>query len=263
MILELAYSPTPLPNGMMVPLCFLFHYKGFIGLVEANYEFSSQNLVYGKKENDFYQSSAIQESLSKLGKSMRIRPHQGQGKMRMAGDISNLDIMLSQGMSVYKPSNLSLEDLVKSINPKLKTEMEKLKISNIRVSDASRNPLDFNTKSEAGDLQTVYYMKDVASILPLDMDISKREDFSREHRLRPEFSMTYEKKLNPDVLIDGGFNKQNETSDFDISEAKKAMMTRCFAELLRVLDSLEYIPIDSEGIALLFHEKGVNLRYLG
>ena len=75
--------------------------------------------------------------------------------------------------------------------------------------------------------------------------------------------MTYEKKLNPDVLIDGGFNKQNETSDFDISEAKKAMMTRCFAELLRVLDSLEYIPIDSEGIALLFHEKGVNLRYLG
>ena len=59
LILELAYSPTPLPNSMMVPLCFLFQYKGFIGLVEANYEFGSQQLVYGRKESDFYQSSAI------------------------------------------------------------------------------------------------------------------------------------------------------------------------------------------------------------
>jgi len=114
-------------------------YKGFNCLIEPRYEFQPSQIVYGKRDGDFYQNSLITDSLSKIGKYLNIRQH--PIKARTLGDAGNSDVYLSQGLFIYKVQRYSLEDLVVEANPKVKTEMEKLKItsSSRRLIDSGRS----------------------------------------------------------------------------------------------------------------------------
>ena len=114
-----------------------------------------------------------------------------------------------------------------------------------------------------GANDNVYYIKNADSIFPLDYDFSKKNTFDRRNRLRPEFIRAYEKKLNPDALLEAGSNKQLDQSDVELSEANKALVRRNFAALLKALESLNLLPTDSESLAQVFDFHGVNLRYLG
>lgn len=106
-------------------------------------------------------------------------------------------------------------------------------------------------------------MKNADSIFPLDYDFAKKNSFDKRNRLRPEFIRTYEKKLNPDALLEAGSNKQLDQSDFELSEANKVLVKRSFPALLKCLESLECLPLDSESIEFIFCSYGVNQRYLG
>ena len=114
-----------------------------------------------------------------------------------------------------------------------------------------------------GANDNVYYIKNADSIFPLDYDFSKKNSFDKRNRLRPEFIRTYEKKLNPDALLEAGSNKQLDQSDVELSEANRTMVRRNFTALLRSLESLNLLPTDSESLEQVFDFHGVNMRYLG
>lgn len=118
-----------------MPLSLKVFYKSFACLVEPKYVFSTSQIVYGKKDNDFYQNALITESLSKIGRYLNIRQHPIKG--RTFGDSGNSDIYLSQGLLIYRVQRYSLEDIVISNNEKLKSEMDKLKMSTSKMVSQS------------------------------------------------------------------------------------------------------------------------------
>lgn len=120
-ILELG---NQLNQKLIVPIACTMEYKGFFAMIESNYEFTSQNQVYGKQATDFIQSNVLSDSLMKLGKLLNIKQHPIKG--RITGDNTNSDIYLSQNLVIYKAPRQSLEELVVKVNSKVKGDMEKL-----------------------------------------------------------------------------------------------------------------------------------------
>ncbi len=49
----------------------------------------------------------------------------------------------------------------------------------------------------------------------------------------------------------------------DLTKAAKEMRTTCVDRLVQKLDRMEFLPLDSENLSKLFHEAGVNIRYMG
>lgn len=112
----------------------------------------------------------------------------------------------------------------------------------------------------------MYYLHKTEPLLPVDsvpggqgkIHLGKRD------RLRPEFMRTYGGgKLNPDFSLDPGNTKQSDISNDEISGAHKYLVTRKIKSLLANLDSFDFVPLSSEGLKKIFHEHGVNMRYLG
>jgi len=227
---------SQLNNRFMVPLCITALYKGFHAIIRANTGIADSDMVYGKKDSDFVQVSTISESLVKLGRYLNIRPHPIKGKI--LGDISNPDIYFTQRVSMFRANN-NPDDFV-------------------RRKPAAKNQTNYNDQGEG-----MYYILNGDGIFPVDVEITQKSKNMRRQRLRPEFIKEYDKKLNPDSLIDGGGSKQIEATDYELSEANKELTTKSLNLLITSLDSMEFLPMDSPGIARVFHEFGVNLRYLG
>lgn len=204
-----------------------------------NLNLGSNNQVYGRKDGDFHQVAQIGESLMKVGKYLRIRQHPIKG--RIIGDLTNPDIFTSQNLLVY------------------------------RVNKSS--PLDFQTENNLDDDEPyqmiekpddIFYIKNAESILPIDVEVvSHRSKIIKRQRLRPEFLAQYKKKLNPDTFQENQGGAQLDQNDFELTEANKELTSKCVQELVKGLDSMEFLPMDSPGLARVFHEFGVNLRYLG
>ena len=111
----------------------------------------------------------------------------------------------------------------------------------------------------------MYYITKAETILPVDFDraTSSKLGFVKRFRLRPEFTLNFDKKLNPDAFIDFGNSKQKDMSDFELGEAHKVLVTKKFKSLLNDLDSFNYVPICSGDLQKLLHSHGINSRYLG
>lgn len=74
-----------------------------------NMEFQPENLVYGRKESEFYQYSYMAESLARLGRYLNIKQHPIKGKI--TGDSSSSEIFLSQFLQIYKSDIKTIEDI--------------------------------------------------------------------------------------------------------------------------------------------------------
>lgn len=209
--------------------------------MEANHNLTSAQLVYGKKDNDFVQIAALSDSLMKIGNYLRIKSH--PIKERIMGDMSISDIYLSRNLAVYRAT----------------PEDEAKKQAN---QAAMVFGLDKRALNDQGD--GVYIIKNAESIFPIDIELaSQKSKLTRNHRLRPEFLRNYSKKLNPDSMQDSQGSNHIDSNDFDLTEANKQLLTKNLFELVNGLDSMEFLPMDSAGIARVFHQFGVNLRYLG
>lgn len=206
-----------------------------------NFNLGSNNQVYGRKDGDFHQIVQLTDSLIKIGKYLRIRQHPIKG--RIIGDTTNPDIFISQNLLVYElPRNSFLKNHIDSI----KSEDD--------------NYLAIGEDNS----EKVYYIKNAESILPIDVEIvSHRSKIIKRQRLRPEFLAQYKKRLNPDTFQETQGSSQLDQNDFELTEANKELTTKCVHELVRGLDSMEFLPMDSPGLARVFHQFGVNLRYLG
>lgn len=101
------------------------------------------------------------------------------------------------------------------------------------------------------------------SIFPIDIDITQRSKYPTRRRLRPEFLKSFTKKLNPDTFDLVNINKKSDKLESDLTDANKTLKSVNVLELVNKLDRMEYLPLDSYGFTKIFHEFGVNLRYLG
>ena len=100
--------------------------------------------------------------------------------------------------------------------------------------------------------------------------------------LRPEYISNYDHELKADTMKDFqglsgmmsiGFKdgqrimtsrpREREKRDIaEISEASKALKNQVIANLVSMLDDLKIMPIDTESLTQVFHEHGINMRYL-
>lgn len=216
--------------------------SGFHCLVDSNYNLQSSSLVYGKKDGDFVQAVSLTDSLMKIGKYLKIKQHPIKG--RIMGDISNSDVYISNNLVVYKID--PPEMLANTQNRE-----------SVTVFNSDNNILTSNDEG-------LYIIRNGSSIFPLDIEVvSQRSKITRRQRFRPEFLKNYPKKLNPDTMQDNQTNKQLDQNDFELTEANKVLTSRCLQDLVNGLDSMEFLPMDSPGLARVFHQFGVNMRYLG
>lgn len=198
----------------------------------------SHNQVYGRKDGDFHQIAQLGDSLMKIGKYLRIRQHPIKG--RIIGDLTNPDIFTSQNLLVYRIPKSSLLDF------------------------QNENPKQFGYQDSNDRADDIFYIKNAESILPIDVEVvSHRSKIIKRQRLRPEFLAQYKKKLNPDTFQENQGSTQLDQNDFELTEANKELTSKCVQELVKGLDSMEFLPMDSPGLARVFHQFGVNLRYLG
>jgi len=92
---------------------------------------------------------------------------------------------------------------------------------------------------------------------------SKTSTFVKVNRLRPEFLLRYDSKINPDILLELGNIKQLQQTDNELYTANKVLNLKNIKNLVRSLDMMDHIPIDSDGINKVFHDHGVSVRYIG
>lgn len=121
---------------------------------------------------------------------------------------------------------------------------------------------DYNSKRKVNN-DHIYYMTNAMSIFPIDIDITKRSKYPTRRRLRPEFLKAYEHKLNPDTFEVSSGGKKNDQLESDMTDANKTLKNKNVINLVNKLDRMEYLPLDSYGFTKIFHEFGVNMRYLG
>ena len=229
-------------------------YKGFHCRVEAEYEYSPANIVYGRKDGDFLQVTSLLESLMKLGRVLNIRQHPIKG--RIIGDVSNPDIYLSQGVQIYRIQKLTVDEIMSQKKKDGKGESKNAVSSLLNFTQSIQTGVN-----DAGD--GIYMVTGGESIFPIDVEIFKKSKVLRRQRLRPEFLKEYPKKLNPDTMQDSHASKQLEQNDFELTEANKELTQTFLTNLVNSLDSMEFLPMDSPGLERVFHEFGVNIRYLG
>ena len=121
---------------------------------------------------------------------------------------------------------------------------------------------DYNSKKKVAS-DHIFYITNAMSIFPIDIDITKRSKYPTRRRLRPEFLKAYGPKLNPDTFEVSSGGKKTDQLESDMTDANKTLKTKNIVELVNKLDRMEYLPLDSYGFTKIFHEFGVNMRYLG
>lgn len=262
---------SQLNNKIMVPLCCLVKYKGFLSLVEANLDLTLDNMVYGRRKEIFIQLAVLTESLQKIGKYLNIKQHPIKGKV--VGDVSNPDLYLSQNLQLFRTIKPTLEEFYekkKRKDPEEKSINDALALNLFWSQSDKARELDKEGFSQEtlqtilkDDGEGIFFVKNAQSIFPVDLVFSQKPQTLKKMRLRPEFMKEYEKKLNPDLLQDGKNSKHLDQNDYELNEAGKYIKTKLLKGVAYSLDAMEYIPMDSFSLERLFHEYGLNVRYLG
>jgi len=117
-------------------------------------------------------------------------------------------------------------------------------------------------KDDSEEISTFYFTK-TGNIFPLDINLDENKTHQINRKLRPEFIKRYEIGLNPDTFKVTGNSRKNYQTETEIIVANRKLKSTMMAELVEKLDRMEYLPLDSYGFTKIFHEFGVNIRYLG
>jgi hypothetical protein len=127
----------------------------------------------------------------------------------------------------------------------------------------NRNKIVSQVKYKQKDM--IYYLDNVISIFPKDINSSYPDFKDKCHRLRPEFFVNYEKELNPDTFSAGKTATVGHYGydEGEIIDANKSMKAWYLNSLIQRLDKMDTMPLSSEAISEAFHENGVNIRYIG
>jgi len=164
----------------------------------------------------------------------------------------HIDVSLSNEIKIYSRERMNLQDLLAKDDDFFRGEMSKIEV---RKKEA-------NTQKQK---EIVYYLDNLISIFPKDINSSYPDFKEKRHRLRPEFFVNYEKELNPDTFTSGKTTNVGHYGydEGEIIDANKFMKNNYIKNLICRLDKMDTMPLSSEAISDAFHENGVNLRYLG
>lgn len=157
---------------------------------------------------------------------------------------------LSIFVEIHKVQFLGFEDVLQ----------ERLKID--KRGNFNENKLSF---SERRTPELYYFMK-AADIFPVDIDINSKCSSLFHQRLRPEFVVSSNHPLSSDAFMNNIESVESEKDDIEVAQAGKTLRTRSIDVLLRTLDSLNIIPIDSLSLTQVLHNfnaKTKNLLTLG
>ena len=236
---------------MAVPMAAVVQYKGFRAFVNIGLNFKDYEVAFGLNAGRFVADFDLMKGMNQIGKKLNIMPHTHKSRTSSGAMI---EVPLSQGIKVYKTQKKNQEDLYKDQDQSMKEQYVKLS-QNLEVSD-------YQSKKKANN-EHIYYITNAMSIFPIDIDISKRTKYPTRRRLRPEFMRAFERKLNPDTFEVSIGGKKSDPLESDMTEANKNLKSKNVSELVNKLDRMEYLPLDSYGFTKIFHEFGVNMRYLG
>ena len=107
-----------------------------------------------------------------------------------------------------------------------------------------------------------FYLIKVADIIPSDIDELKKKEYHR--KLRPEFFLNYKTPLNPDVfLIAEKFTENMSKDNLEAMQASYYLQNEYIGQFLKKLEEKDYFPMESYSLKEIFHNQGVNMRYLG
>lgn len=239
---------TKLDSIIMVPLTCLVRYKGFVGAVTTNMNFKTDEIAFGMKKNKFMTDSELMKALGLIGKKLNIMPHTLKSRTPSS---SLVEIPISQGIVVYKTTKHTLESLLAKTDEGIKMQLEKLNKGFSRL------------KNDEESEQNIFYITNGMSIFPIDIDITKKSKYPTRHRLRPEFLKIYEYRLNPDTFDAKSISKKNDQLESEMTDANKTLKNVMLKKLVAKMDRMEYLPLTSGGFTRIFHDFGVNMRYLG
>jgi hypothetical protein len=109
----------------------------------------------------------------------------------------------------------------------------------------------------------MFYLVKVGGIFPVQVDANKSYNYY-SNRLRPELVTEH----CPETLSPGSFltpinSDEQEKDDINCMKASKMLMNEVIPNLVNLLDKLTIVPVDSPTLSSVFHENGVNMRFLG
>lgn len=218
--------------GFRVPLMCIVDFKGFRALVTAFMPIEDERtLIHGPRpDGSFLVNQYIYENLSVLADVMNLKEHVFEWNSKLGP----VFIHLSYFIEMHKTQGYKdLEEYVKE-----------------SMGQDAPNQIS---------LENLIYFLKVADILPVDhSNIQNTPDFLK--RLRPEFFQGYSEKLSSDCFV----NKYPDAhkNDFDVVQASKFLQYEHIEKMVKEIDSLEKIIVDSQMLTSVFHSFGVNLRYL-
>ena len=212
-----------------------------------NMDYIPEFQVFGRREDEFIYNPALTDVLTRIGRYLNIKQHSIKNK----SSNGTIEIHLSQNFLVYRTDTQTAADLDLR---KRDFDQYKRKVDSDPDSKVLLSP-DINSN--------VFYIRNADTIFPIDIEISQRSRLDKRQRLRPEFLREYEKRLNPDTFQDTQGRNQLEQNDFELTEANKELTSKNVLNLVNSLDNMRYLPMDSLGVLRIFHEYGVNMRYLG
>ncbi len=99
--------------------------------------------------------------------------------------------------------------------------------------------------------------------MEIDIESQKKTPLFTK-RLRPEFISEYcPSPLSNGAFINPSKTPEAERDDIEVASAGLKLKKDVIPSLVKLLDKLEMIPMDSISISQAFHTNGVNLRFLG
>lgn len=160
-------------------------------------------------------------------------------------------------LSVFSEIHQSMEyegDDIHSFNDFESVATKKMESSLISVSEA---PTDKYSRKGIP-----FYIIKVADILPPDVHEIKKNEY--DHKLRPEYFLNYKKSLNPDVfLLAEEITEEMKIDNEEILQASSYLKNEFLGEFLKKLEEKEYFPLENYSLREIFHNNGINMRYLG
>lgn len=210
--------------GIRANMMCVVDFKGFRAYVTSIIPLDTQlTVIHGLKTEDYYQSeSSLYTTLSNLAQVLNLKQH------------------------VFQWENGIVPVVHLSVYTQLHESLGYSEIENIENSLEGKKYI---------------YMKNLAEILPIDMEFNKPpQNFA--NRLRPEFFNDYSVPLSSNGCINLT-QEAVEEDDFEICEASLKVRTDKVNEIVELLDSLTIMPIDSKSLTQALHANGINCRYLG
>lgn len=116
---------------------------------------------------------------------------------------------------------------------------------------------------EAAKVKRISYFENVSKVFSLDINSEEKSLNRKQKFLRPEFLQNYKVKLNPDSCSNKTRSKASDQLQSAVFGASNYLKKHVIAKLIDKLETLEYLPIDTVSMTSIFHNLGVNMRYLG